>query len=39
MRFPEFSGEWMEGEIGNYFDFKNGLNKEKEFFGKGTPII
>ncbi|NLP59533.1 restriction endonuclease subunit S, partial [Lutibacter sp. B1] len=39
LRFPEFSGEWMEGEIGNYFDFKNGLNKEKEFFGKGTPII
>lgn len=21
------------------FDFKNGLNKEKEFFGHGTPII
>ena len=25
--------------IGNIFDFKNGLNKGKEFFGKGTPII
>ena len=21
------------------FEFKNGLNKEKEFFGQGTPII
>ena len=25
--------------IGQNFEFKNGLNKEKEFFGHGTPII
>lgn len=25
--------------VGELFDFKNGLNKGKEFFGHGTPII
>ena len=25
--------------IGNLFDFKNGLNKEKKYFGEGTPIV
>lgn len=25
--------------VGELFDIKNGLNKEKEAFGKGTPII
>jgi type I restriction enzyme S subunit len=39
LRFPEFSGEWEEAIIDDFFDFKNGLNKEKEFFGQGTPII
>ncbi len=31
--------DWAVESIGTYFDFKNGLNKEKSFFGKGTPII
>lgn len=39
LRFPEFEGEWVETEIGDLFEFKNGLNKGKEFFGRGTPII
>ena len=39
LRFPEFSGEWKSERIGEMFVFKNGLNKEKKFFGKGTPII
>ena len=39
LRFPEFSGEWKSERIEEMFVFKNGLNKEKEFFGKGTPII
>ena len=30
---------WPEEFIGNIFDFKNGLNKAKEFFGTGIPII
>ncbi len=39
LRFPEFKEAWKKNSIENLFDFKNGLNKEKEFFGKGTPII
>lgn len=30
---------WEYSLIGDIFDFKNGLNKEKEFFGYGTPIV
>ena len=30
---------WYLVKIGDNFTFKNGLNKEKSFFGKGTPII
>ncbi|MCI1958016.1 MAG: restriction endonuclease subunit S [Clostridia bacterium] len=26
-------------KLGELFDFRNGLNKGKDFFGKGTPII
>lgn len=32
-------GEWNKATIGDFLDFKNGLNKGKEFFGHGTPII
>lgn len=39
LRFPEFKGEWKNSNIEDYFEFKNGLNKEKDFFGRGTPII
>lgn len=30
---------WKEKRLGDLFDFKNGLNKEKEYFGHGTPIV
>lgn len=30
---------WQETKLVNIFEFKNGLNKEKKFFGQGTPII
>lgn len=30
---------WDTATIGDFFDFKNGLNKGKEFFGYGTPIV
>lgn len=33
------SKEWTEHTLSEFFDFKNGLNKEKEAFGKGTPIV
>lgn len=31
--------DWEETTLKNIFIFKNGLNKEKSAFGKGTPII
>lgn len=31
--------QWEQVLIGDCFDFKNGLNKAKKYFGKGTPII
>ena len=39
LRFKEFSGDWECKCLEDLFSFKNGLNKEKEFFGKGTPIV
>jgi len=31
--------DWEVVMIGDLFSFKNGLNKAKEFFGYGTPIV
>jgi len=31
--------DWGVKTLGDVFEFKNGLNKEKEYFGEGTPII
>lgn len=31
--------EWKVKTLGYFFVFKNGLNKEKEYFGHGTPIV
>ena len=31
--------DWVVSKIGDSFTFKNGLNKEKKYFGQGTPII
>lgn len=31
--------DWDVNQVKEYYDFKNGLNKGKEFFGYGTPII
>lgn len=30
---------WQDLKLASIFEFKNGLNKEKKFFGQGTPII
>jgi type I restriction enzyme S subunit len=38
-RLPGFEGEWERARLGELFKFKNGLNKAKDFFGKGTPIV
>lgn len=34
-----FSTDWVRIKICDVLDFKNGLNKGKEFFGVGTPIV
>lgn len=39
LRFTDFTEDWLLTRIEDHFEFKNGLNKEKEFFGRGTPII
>ncbi len=39
LRFKEFNEEWEQHLFKDVFIIKNGLNKEKEFFGKGIPII
>lgn len=31
--------DWKIVQVGDHFNFKNGLNKAKKFFGQGTPII
>ena len=38
-RLPGFSKNWNDVPLGDLFIFKNGLNKAKEFFGHGSPII
>lgn len=35
----EIPAEWDAPVLGELFTFKNGLNKAKEFFGFGTPIV
>jgi type I restriction enzyme S subunit len=39
LRFPNFKDDWKKDIIQNLFEFKNGINKEKECFGQGLPII
>ncbi|WP_238900708.1 restriction endonuclease subunit S [Clostridium sp. YIM B02500] len=38
-RFPGFTDPWEQHLIGDYYYFKNGLNKGKEFFGHGVSIV
>ena len=38
-RLPGFGGSWVEAEVGDLLAFKNGLNKAREYFGAGTPIV
>jgi type I restriction enzyme S subunit len=38
-RLTGFGGEWDRFYLGDLFTFKNGLNKARQFFGFGTPIV
>lgn len=39
VRLSGFTSDWESLKIGNLLEFKNGLNKGKEFFGEGIPIV
>ncbi|WP_339656794.1 restriction endonuclease subunit S [Flavobacterium frigidarium] len=39
VRFKGFTEGWKIDYIGSHYDFKNGLNKGKEYFGYGKPIV
>ena len=39
IRFAGFTDAWEQRKVGDFYDFKNGLNKGKEYFGYGTPIV
>jgi type I restriction enzyme S subunit len=39
LRFPGFEGEWEEKELGDFLEFKNGINASKEQYGKGIKFI
>lgn len=35
----EAPADWVTIQLGDILEFKNGLNKEKKYFGTGTPIV
>lgn len=41
LRFEEFeyNNHWIQKMVGEYYTFKNGLNKGKKYFGHGIPIV
>ena len=39
IRFAGFTDAWEQRTVGVFYEFKNGLNKGKAFFGHGTPIV
>lgn len=39
LRFPEFNGNWKNFALSELGDFKNGINKSKNDFGKGNPFV
>ena len=39
LRFPEFTDAWEQRKLGDFYTFKNGLNKEKVYFGYGDSIV
>jgi type I restriction enzyme S subunit len=38
-RLPGYSAKWNSTPLGELFEFKNGLNKAKSYFGSGSPIV
>ncbi|MBT4412269.1 MAG: hypothetical protein HN686_11540 [Bacteroidetes bacterium] len=38
-RFPGYMKPWKEVRLGEIGELKNGINKDKEFFGEGSPFV
>jgi type I restriction enzyme S subunit len=38
-RLPGFSGNWKKHQLCNFGKFKNGLNKDSDSFGHGSPFV
>ena len=39
IRFGEFGETWKQHTLGEYFEFKNGINADKEQYGSGIKFI
>lgn len=39
LRFKGFTNDWEQRKLGKFYSFKNGLNKGKDYFGHGVPIV
>lgn len=39
LRFKGFEDEWKEYKLGNFLEFKNGINADKDDYGKGVKFI
>lgn len=39
LRFPGFEGEWEETTLGAYMTFKNGVNADKDAYGRGRKFV
>ena len=39
VRFKGFTDAWEQRKLGDFYTFKNGLNKEKVYFGYGDSIV
>ncbi len=39
LRFKGFEDEWKEKKLGSLLEFKNGINADKEAYGKGIKFI
>lgn len=39
IRFKDYSDAWEQRKLGDFYTFKNGLNKEKVYFGYGDSIV
>ncbi|WP_240410729.1 restriction endonuclease subunit S [Limosilactobacillus vaginalis] len=39
VRFKGFTDDWEQRKLKSFYSFKNGINKGKEYFGDGIPIV